>query len=99
MEKHAYYKAEEEFFTERTIDERGLTEQQRRQSRDDFIEFILDNWMPWHKETHDFSLLEVYRSALNLYMIDLMCVMFWSMKPHRLDVECFRTRLHDCVNF
>ena len=43
------------------IDERGLTEQQRRQFRDDFLNFIPDDWMPWHKQVHDFSLLEVNR--------------------------------------
>ena len=45
----------------RAIDERGLTEEQRRQFRDDFLNFILDEGMPWHKEINDFSQLEVNR--------------------------------------
>ena len=48
----------------RAIDERGLTEEQRRQFCDDFLNFILDEWMPWHKEMHDFSQLEVNRLVL-----------------------------------
>ena len=65
MEKHGY-KAEAEYVMivrnwRRAIDERGLTEEQRRQFRDDFLNFILDEWMPWHKEINDFSQLEVNR--------------------------------------
>lgn len=45
----------------RAVDERGLTEQQRRQFRNDFLDFILDSWMPWHKQMPDFSTLEVNR--------------------------------------
>lgn len=45
----------------RAIDERGLSEEQRRQFRDNFLSFILDEWMPWHRESRDFSLLEVNR--------------------------------------
>lgn len=63
MEKHGY-QAEAELVTtvtnwRRAIDERGLTKQLRQQFRDDH--FIVDDWMPWHKELHDFSLLEVNR--------------------------------------
>ena len=32
------------------IDERGLSEEQCRQFRDDFLNFVLDEWMPWHTE-------------------------------------------------
>lgn len=65
MEKQGY-REEAKFVTivrnwRRAIDERGLTEQQRRQFRDDFLNFILDDWMPWHKQVRDFSLLEVNR--------------------------------------
>ena len=65
MENH-WYKAEAEYVKtirnwRRAIDERGLTEEHRRQFRDDFLNFILDEWMPWHKEIHDFSQLEVNR--------------------------------------
>ena len=49
----------------RAIDERGLSEEQRRQFRDDFLSFILDEWMPWHKEVKDLSMLEVNRLYSN----------------------------------
>ena len=45
----------------RSVDERGLCEDQRRQFRDDFISYILDEWMPWHRNSLDFSTLEVNR--------------------------------------
>ncbi len=47
----------------RAIDERGLSTEQRQQFRNDFLNFILDEWMPWHAETEvkDFSQLEVNR--------------------------------------
>ena len=68
MEKHGY-DAEAEMVKavrnwRRAIDERGLSEEQRRQFRDNFLSFILDEWMPWHKEVHDFSLLEVNRLVM-----------------------------------
>ena len=68
MEKHGY-NAEAEMVKavrnwRRAIDERGLSEEQRRQFRDNFLSFILDEWMPWHKEIHDFSLLEVNRLVM-----------------------------------
>ena len=50
----------------RAIDERVLSTQQRQQFRNDFLNFILDDWMPWHaeKEVKDFSQMEVNRSVL-----------------------------------
>ena len=45
----------------RSVDERGLCEDQRREFRDDFISYILDEWMPWHRNSLDFSTLEVNR--------------------------------------
>ena len=45
----------------RSVDERGLSEDQRRQFRNDFISYILDDWMPWHRNSFDFSTLEVNR--------------------------------------
>lgn len=45
----------------RSVDERGLCEDQRRQFRDDFISYILDEWMPWHRNGLDLSTLEVNR--------------------------------------
>ena len=65
MEKHGY-DAEAEMVKavrnwRRAIDERGLSEEQRRQFRDNFLSFILDEWMPWQKEVHDFSKFMISR--------------------------------------
>ena len=47
----------------RAIDERGLSCQQRSDLNRNFLDFILDDLMPWHREANmrDFSLLEVNR--------------------------------------
>ena len=44
-------------------DERGLSAVQRSQFNNDFLNYILDDLMPWHKQEglRDFSLLEVNR--------------------------------------
>ena len=68
MEKHGYTAEAKMVQTirnwRRAIDERGLTEEKRRQFRDELLHFILDEWMPWHKQVHDYSLLEVNRCVL-----------------------------------
>ena len=65
MEKHGYDAEAEIVKTvrnwRRAMDERGLSEEQRRQFCDDFLNFILHDWMPWHREVKDFSVLEVNR--------------------------------------
>ncbi len=45
----------------RACDERGLSELQRSKFNYQFLNMILDELMPWHKEFYDFSLLEVNR--------------------------------------
>ena len=62
MEKHGY-NAEAEMVKAVRNWRRAMGEQ-RRQFRDNFLSFILDEWMPWHKEIHDFSLLEVNRLVM-----------------------------------
>ena len=49
----------------RACDERGLSSQQRSELNKNFLNYILDDLMPWHHETNmrDFSLLEVNRYA------------------------------------
>jgi hypothetical protein len=42
-------------------DKRGLSEIQRSKFNYNFLNMILDDLMPWHKEFYDFSLLEVNR--------------------------------------
>ena len=45
----------------RACDERGLSDLECSQLNDDFLDYILDDLMPWHRDEgfRDFSLLEV----------------------------------------
>ena len=47
----------------RACDERGLSDEERRLYNSEFMDFILDELMPWHRSPgmRDFSLLEVTR--------------------------------------
>ena len=45
----------------RACDERGLNELQHSKFNYQFLNMILDELMPWHKELYDFSSLEVNR--------------------------------------
>ena len=45
----------------RAGDERGLSELQHSKFNYQLLNMILDELMPWYKETYDFSLLEVNR--------------------------------------
>ena len=58
----------------RAIDERGLSTQQRQQFREDFLTFLLNDWMPWHaqQDHKDFSLLEVNRLVACVYSVFLV---------------------------
>ena len=42
-----------------SIDERGLSQLQRCRLNYQFLEYILDDLMPWHHTNYDLSLLEV----------------------------------------
>ena len=48
-------------------DERGLSSDLRSQFNRNLLDYILDELIPWHKETSDLSLLEVNRYKNNLY--------------------------------
>ena len=45
----------------RACDERGLSELDRSHFNHEFLNLILDELIPWHRESYDFSLLEVNR--------------------------------------
>ena len=47
----------------RACDERGLSSLQRSKYNYNFLNMILDKLVPWHKQSYDFSLLEVNRLA------------------------------------
>ena len=72
MERNGYHN-EAKYLTvvhnwRRSVDERGLSDQQRRQFRDDFISFILEEWVPWCQQSLDFSMLEVNRYVTHTHM-------------------------------
>ncbi len=54
----------------RACDERGLSATQRSQYNTEFLDYVLDDLMPWHKEAglRDFSLLEVNRYVSYMYI-------------------------------
>ena len=61
----------------RACDERGLTDDQHSKFNMDFLNYILDDLMPWHKVDwlRDFSLLEV-----NRYVFIVLCLMLSRVK-------------------
>ena len=52
----------------RASDERGVSSLQRSKYNYNFLNIILDELMPWHKESYDFALLEVNRLSVLLYL-------------------------------
>ena len=52
----------------RASDERGLSSLQCSKYNYNFLNVILDELMPWHKESYDFALLEVNRLSILLYL-------------------------------
>lgn len=48
----------------RACHEGGLSKMERSTLNLDFLNYILDNLMPWHKVNHDFSLTEVNKYVL-----------------------------------
>ena len=49
----------------RACDERGLSDITRSKFNYQFLNYILDELMPWHRQSYDFSLLEVNRYIYN----------------------------------
>jgi hypothetical protein len=54
----------------KAVDGRGLSEAERSSYCTDMKEWLLDEWIPWHREIKDLSLLDVNRFAhlLLLYL-------------------------------
>ena len=42
-------------------DGRGITQLARCWANHKILNYILDDWMPWHKESYDFSLMDINR--------------------------------------
>ena len=60
--KNKGYNAETKFLQvvrnwRRTVDDRGLSDEQRHTFNMDLMEYILDDLMPWHRDNLDYSLL------------------------------------------
>lgn len=53
----------------RASDERGLSSLQRCKFNYEMLQMILTELMPWHKDTYDFSLLEVNRYVHTVYRV------------------------------
>ena len=61
-------------------DECGLSELQRCHYNYDFLNLVLDELMPWHKDIYDFSHLEVNRYLLcYMYMFTLKSLVTFFM--------------------
>ena len=50
-------------------DQRGLPELERCRHNYNFLNFILEELMPWYTQSYDFSLLEVNRFVLNTVFV------------------------------
>ena len=64
-----HYKPEAEYIRavqgwRKACDERGLSELQQSRYNYQFLNYILNDWMPWFESNYDFSLLEVNRYAI-----------------------------------
>ena len=59
----------------RACDERGLSDAQRSQYNAEFLNYVLDDLMPWHKDAglRDFSLLEVNRYVIAVVFPCMHC--------------------------
>ena len=56
----------------RACDQRGLSELQRCRFNYEFLNYILDDLMPWHRRIYDFSLLEVNRYVMVIRFLQLI---------------------------
>ena len=42
-------------------DGRGLSQLKRAQYNYEMLNYVLDDWMPWHRENYDFSTIDINR--------------------------------------
>ena len=43
-----------------STDGRGMTQEQRHSANQDMLDMVKDEWMPWHWDTPDLSLIDIY---------------------------------------
>ena len=101
------YKAEARYIKvvngwRQSCDERGLSELTRCQLNYDFLNYILDDLMPWHCNTYDLSLLEVNRyiqEGESDILHRLYCILFcyfqefkWYLWLHKRDTDSINNK-------
>ena len=53
-------------------DGRGLSQMQRCRYNYEMLNFILDEWMPWHRETYDFATIDINRCKIqSIFFMEL----------------------------
>ena len=48
----------------RANDERGMDQISRSRANYNLLNYLLDIWMPWHREKYDFSTIDINRLSL-----------------------------------
>lgn len=63
----------------RACDERGLLDEERSQYNTAFLNYILDDLMPWHKDPglRNFSILEVNQLVYHNRIFKSKCASYW----------------------
>ena len=54
-------------------DGRGLDEDTRHTYNKQMLNWVLDDWMPWHRENYDFSTIDINRYVLTCWCKSLQC--------------------------
>ena len=52
-------------------DGRGLSQLKRCKYNYEMLNYILDKWMPWHKNSYDFSLIDIDRLVQYFHILSL----------------------------
>ena len=45
----------------RANDERGLSQLERSRANYELLNYLLDDWMPWHRDNYDFTSIDINR--------------------------------------
>ena len=63
-------------------DVRSLSQLQRFKANYQMINYILDEWMPWHQHTYDESLLELNRPVIGVrgFLCEVLVVLLASIR-------------------
>jgi hypothetical protein len=80
MERHDY-QDEAEFLRavaawHEASDGRGLSQLQRCKANYVMLNYLLDEWMPWHQVSYDFSLIDINRYVIHSINLITGCIFF-----------------------